>query len=79
MAHSIARHDDYTALFLRGEFMTHDDLIVLLKLFCLFLASFGLIVLDIMHDDEIKCVKRRTWKLRDKCLFAVNQNKEAAT
>jgi hypothetical protein len=59
--------------------MSHQDLLILLKLFCVILGAFGLIVLDIMHQDNTKYAAKRAWKLRDRLFFAMNQNKEAAT
>ncbi|MGB4497768.1 MAG: hypothetical protein WBI40_03645 [Methylococcaceae bacterium] len=61
--------------------MSHQDLIVLLKLFCGLLAAFGLIVLEIMHQDNTKRDekrnKKRKWKLLDTAFFVVLQNRGA--
>ena len=45
----------------------------LLYLLLLLIASFGLIVLDIMKEDRELAERKHAWKLRDKSFFVTSQ------
>ncbi len=59
--------------------MSHQDLLILLKLFCVILGALGLFLLDDLSQKNTKRDKKRAWKLRGKFFYAMTQNKEVAT